>query len=203
MKKPVLFYTAVFKILIFARRLNIIERIQKIGKRLYQIYFGIGVAAMGLLALNVIFSVTARYCFSLGWKQLAEFNVTVFAFTTFWAMGICMLQGEHVMIDIFYDGIKPAIKRWLTVANYIIVLGVDLVFSFFAYKYTLMAGVQISQGMEVPMYFMYGIMPLSGLLCAVCIILKIVECITADISAFAPKNKVLTQDNSSPKEKEA
>lgn len=38
---------------------------------------------MGLLAVLVIFSVIARYFFSLSWKELSEFNVTLFAFTTF------------------------------------------------------------------------------------------------------------------------
>ena len=44
------------------------------------------------------------------------------------------------------------------------------------------------------MKFMYGIMPVCGAICAVCIVLKIVEFITADISYFAPKNKALTKE---------
>ena len=59
---------------------------------------------MALLAALVIFTVIARYCFSLSWKQLAEFNTTLFAFTTFWGMGINVIKDEHVMIDIIYDG---------------------------------------------------------------------------------------------------
>ena len=61
---------------------------------------------MALLAALVIFTVIARYCFSLSWKQLAEFNTTLFAFTTFWGMGINVIKDEHVMIDILYDGVK-------------------------------------------------------------------------------------------------
>ena len=38
-----------------------------------------------------------------------------------------------------------------------------------------MAGKQISMGMEIPMKYMYGIMPVSGVLCAICIIVKIIE----------------------------
>ena len=44
-------------------------------------YFTIGVIAMALLAALVIFTVIARYFFSLSWKQLSEFNTTLFAFT--------------------------------------------------------------------------------------------------------------------------
>lgn len=167
---------------------------KKIGEKVFQVYFGIGVAAMGLLAVLVIFSVIARYFFSLSWKELSEFNVTLFAFTTFWGMGINVLKGEHVIIDIVYDRIRPDIKRWLTVVNYLIMLVVDVVFIWHGIKYVGVAGKQISQGMEIPMKYMYGIMPMAGVICAICIVIKIVEFITADISYFAPKNKVLTKE---------
>ena len=144
---------------------------------------------MGLLAVLVIFSVIARYFFSLSWKQLSEFNVTLFAFTTFWGMGINILKDEHVIIDIFYDRVKPSIKRWLAVVNYIIVLIVDLVFTYQGILYVGVAGKQISQGMEIPMKYMYGIMPICGVICAVCILIKIMILITEDRSYFESKNK--------------
>ena len=149
---------------------------------------------MGLLAVLVIFSVIARYFFSLSWKELSEFNVTLFAFTTFWGMGINVLKNEHVIIDILYDRIPPAIKRWLSVLNYLIVLVVVLVFTYQGIQYVGVAGKQISQGMEIPMKYMYGIMPMAGIICAVCIVIKIIEFITADLSYFAPKNQVLTKE---------
>ncbi len=108
---------------------------------------------MALLAALVIFTVIARYCFSLSWKQLAEFNTTLFAFTTFWGMGINVIKDEHVMIDILYDGVKPARKRWLAIINYLIVLAVVLVFTYQGFKYVGVAGKQISQGMEIPMMY--------------------------------------------------
>ena len=147
------------------------------------------------MAVLVIFAVIARYFFSLSWKQLAEFNTTLFAFTTFWGMGINVIKDEHVMIDILYDNVKPARKRWLAILNYLIVLGVDLVFTWQGFKYVGVAGKQISQGMEIPMKYMYGIMPLCGVLCAVCVVIKILMLYKADVSYFAPKNKALTRDD--------
>lgn len=73
------------------------EKLKKAGQKLFDIYFGIGVVAMGLLAVLVIFSVIARYFFSLSWKQLAEFNVTLFAFTTFWGMGINIIKNGSII----------------------------------------------------------------------------------------------------------
>lgn len=149
---------------------------------------------MALLAALVIFAVIARYFFSLSWKSLSEFNTTLFAFTTFWGMGINVIKDEHVIIDIFYDRVKPAIKRWLAVVNYVIVLIVTVVFTYQGFLYLGVAGKQISQGMEIPMYYMYGIMPVSGIICIICIIIKIITFITADLSYFAPKNQVLVKD---------
>ena len=165
------------------------------GKKLFDIYFTIGVIAMALLAVLVIFSVIARYFFSLSWKQLAEFNTTLFAFTTFWGMGINIIKDEHVMIDILYDNVKPAHKRWLAIVNHLIVLVVDLVFTWQGFKYVAVAGKQISQGMEIPMKYMYGIMPVCGVICAVCVVIKIAMLFTADISYFAPKNKALSKED--------
>ena len=150
---------------------------------------------MALLAALVIFTVIARYCFSLSWKQLAEFNTTLFAFTTFWGMGINVIKDEHVMIDIIYDGVKPARKRWLAIVNYLIVLAVDLVFTYQGFKYVGVAGKQISQGMEIPMMYMYGIVPVCGIICAICVVIKIITLYKADISFFAPKNKALTKED--------
>ncbi len=169
--------------------MSTIEKLKKIGQKLFAVYFGIGVVAMGLLAVLVIFSVIARYFFSLSWKQLSEFNVTLFAFTTFWGMGINILKDEHVIIDIFYDRVKPSLKRWLAVVNYVIVLIVDLVFTYQGILYVGVAGKQISQGMEIPMKYMYGIMPVCGAICAVCILIKIAILITEDVSYFESKNK--------------
>ena len=166
---------------------------KKIGAIAEKIYFGIGAAAMGLLAVLVIFTVIMRYCFSLSWKAVSEFNVTLFAFTTFWGMGLNVLKGEHVSINMLYDRFRPALKRWIAVFNCLIVLAVDCMFVYYSWEYTIKMGKQISQGMEIPMSFMYGIMPLCGVICALCIIIKAVQYIRAPLSAFEPQDRPLEE----------
>jgi TRAP-type C4-dicarboxylate transport system permease small subunit len=83
---------------------------KKIGSVIEKIYFGVGAAAMGLLAVLVIFTVIMRYCFSLSWKSVPEFNVVLFAFTTFWGLGLHVLKNEPVSINILYDKFKPAVS---------------------------------------------------------------------------------------------
>ena len=167
--------------------------VKKAGDIAEKIYLGIGAAAMGLLAVMVIFSVIMRYCFSLSWKEVSEFNVTLFAFTTFWAMGLNVLKGEHVSINILYDTFKPAVKRWITVVIYVVMLAVDCVFVYHSWGYAMKMGTQISQGMEIPMSYIYGIMPVCGVICILCILLKMVETVRAPLSAFEAKDIPLDQ----------
>ncbi|MBO5598492.1 MAG: TRAP transporter small permease [Oribacterium sp.] len=163
---------------------SIMNRFKKFGQWIFEIYFDIGVIALALLAVSVCFAVIMRYFFSVSWKELSEFNVTLFAFTTFWGMGINVIKGEHVVIDILYNSFKPPVKRVVNIINLIIMLIVDIVFTVQGFNYVAMAGKQISMGMEIPMKYMYGIMPVSGVICAVCIIVKLIEVIVPDNKAL-------------------
>lgn len=44
------------------------------------------------------------------------------------------------------------------------------------------------------MMYMYGIMPVY-VICAICVVIKIITLYKADISFFAPKNKALTKED--------
>lgn len=151
------------------------KNLRKIGQKVFTIYFYIGVIALALLAVLVCFAVIMRYFFSMSWKELSEFNVTLFAFTTFWGMGVNVIKGEHVMIDILYNKFSPAMKRIVNIINLVIMFVVDIVFTVQGFKYVGMAGKQLSMGMEIPMMYMYGIMPVSGIICAICIIVKLID----------------------------
>ena len=164
------------------------EQLKKIGSGIYRVYFAIGVFSMGLLAASVFFSVVMRYFFSLSWKELSEFNVTLFAFTTFWGMGINVIRGEHVMIDMLIAKLPLPVKKILTIVDYVILLIVDVIFTRQGWVYTLKMGKQISQGMEIPMKYLYGIMPVCGAICAVCVVIKLIEFIAAPPEAFEKKD---------------
>ncbi|MED9822642.1 MAG: TRAP transporter small permease [Christensenellales bacterium] len=167
------------------------NRLKKIGAAMEKLYMAVGAATMGLLAFLVIFTVIMRYCFSLSWKSVSEFNVLLFTFTTFWGMGLNVLQGEHVSINILYDKIKPSVKRWVSVFNYAVMLVVDVLFVHYGWMYAVKMGKQLSMGMEIPMFYMYSIMPACGVICAVCIVFKAIDAVFAPVSAFEVTEKPL------------
>ncbi len=150
------------------------QGLKKILKALHRLYVGIGMAAMGGVAALVIFTVIARYFFSLSWKELEEFVTALFAFTTFWGLGIAVLEGEHVAIDILTRALKPAMQKWLGAFSLLAALAVDLTVCVYSFRYVALVGEHLSPGMGVPMGWLYGVMPVSFILCAVCIVLKIV-----------------------------
>lgn len=167
------------------------NKLKKLGATVEKIYMGIGAVAMGLLAFLVIFTVIMRYCFSLSWKSVSEFNVLLFTFTTFWGLGLNVLKNEHVSVTILYDMLKPSVKRIISVVNYIVMLVVDVLFIHYGWVYAVKMGKQLSMGMEIPMFYMYGLMPVCGVICALCIVVKGIEAACSPLSAFEPKDKPL------------
>lgn len=160
------------------------NKLKKLGALVEKVYMGIGAAAMGLLAFLVIFTVIMRYCFSLSWKSVSEFNVLLFTFTTFWGMGLNVLKNEHVSVTILYDTFPPVVKKWVSVLNCIVMLVVDILFIHYGWAYAVKMGKQLSMGMEIPMFYMYGLMPVCGVICALCIVVKGVMTAAAPASAF-------------------
>ena len=100
---------------------------------------------------------------------------------------------EHVAINILYDKIKPSVKRWVSVLNYLEMFVVDVLFIKYGWAYTVKMGKQLSMGMEIPMKYMYGVMPVCGVICAVCIIIKLILAVKAPLSAFEPKDQPVSE----------
>ena len=50
-------------------------------------------------------------------------------------------------------------------------------------------GKQLSMGMEIPMLYMYGLMPVCGVICALCIVIKGIQVAAAPLSALETKDE--------------
>jgi len=161
---------------------------QKAAKALKKLYMGIGIFAVGVMALCVMYAVIARYFFGVSHTFLEEFTTTAFAFTTFWGMGICILENEHVIIDTFFVLLPPRVKKYLTIFNQLVVLVILGFMLKYGYAYAMKFGKQISMGMRVPMVWMYGIIPLCSAIAAVCILVMLVKTIMAPANTFVRKD---------------
>lgn len=160
---------------------------QKKGKKIYQLYVGIGIAAMGFVAVGVIFAVIMRYFFNISFTFLEEMITLVFTFTTFWGIGICVLENEHVLIDFFFAKMPGRMQRWGNVLNYLIVLLVLVLLQYYAVKWIGVAGKTISNGMRIKYRYIYGIMPIGVGVSIVCVLVKLYSLVrNIDLSFLKP-----------------
>lgn len=147
--------------------------LQKTGKKVYQFYVGMGIAAMAFVAAGVIFAVIMRYFFNISFTFLEELITLVFTFTTFWGIGICVLESEHVLIDFFFMKLPEHVQRRLNIVNYLIVLIVLVLLQYYAVKWIAVAGKTISNGLRIRYLYIYGIMPIGVGVSIICVLVKL------------------------------
>lgn len=162
---------------------------KKAGTALYRFYLAIGIAAVGLMAACVIYAVIARYFFGISHTFLEEFITTVFAFTTFWGMGICVVENEHVVIDVVHGFLPAPVKKIATIVDYCVVLLLLIVMVKYGGAYALKYGKQISMGMRVPMIWMYGLIPVCSGIAVLCVVYRLVLLVLSPVSSFERKEE--------------
>lgn len=143
--------------------------------------------AVAMLACCVIYTVIMRYCFNISYTFLEEFITTLLAFITFWGVGICVIENEHVFIDSIYNMFPPIVKKVLSIFNYAIMLIVDGVMFRYGIEYVEKYGNQVSMGMRIPMIWMYGIIPLSMGVAFICILVRLIQFIMQPVEYFNKK----------------
>lgn len=147
--------------------------LKKAGLALYKVYVGLGMAAMGFVAGGVIFAVIMRYCFSITFTFLEELITLTFAFTTFWGIGMCMLEDEHVVLDFFYLKIPEKIRRYVDIVNVLLTIGFLSITLYYTFGWIDKAGKALSNGLRVPYKYIYGAMPLGIVVSMVCAVIKL------------------------------
>ena len=110
------------------------DALRKAGKALYKAYVGVGIAAMGFIAFAVIFAVVMRYFFGVTFTFLEELITLVLAFSSFWGIGVCALENEHVIIDYFYLKIPVKFRRYVDIFNYVVVAATLAIIDKYAFK---------------------------------------------------------------------
>lgn len=149
--------------------------LQKAGKWIYGLYLGIGIFAMGLMSAGVIFSVIMRYFFGVSFIFLEEAITFLFVFTTFWAIGACLLENEHIVIDFFITRLKFKNRLCLTVFNYCLVALVNALIVYYSLTWIQKAGRVVSNAMRIQYKYMYYVMPVGFAIGVLCAVIKIIH----------------------------
>lgn len=165
--------------------------LQKAGRWLYKCYVGVGIVAMGAMALSVIFTVIMRYFFNISFVALEQGITLMFTFTTFWGIGACLLENEHIVIDFFIDRMKPAMKRVVNIFNYILVLIVNVMLVYYCMSWIATAGSVMAKALPVQAKYLYIVMPIGFAIGAVCSVIKLILLITNKDISFRPETPEL------------
>ena len=148
--------------------------LRKIGKALYKVYVGVGIAAMGFIAAAVIITVILRYFFGITFSFLEELITLVLAFSAFWGIGMCALENEHVVIDFFYLKIPSKFRRFVDIFIYLVIATTLVIVDYYTLNWISVAGKALSNGLRVPYKYIYGAMPLGITVSLLCIFYKLI-----------------------------
>ena len=145
------------------------DGLKKAGWYLYKLYVGIGMLAIGIITVCVISSVIMRYFFNVSFIFLEEFVTAVFTFSTFWGIGIAVLENEHIVIDVVSQTFPKKVRHALTIINHFLMLAVNLLSK---------AGKTMSNGLRIQLKYLYVILPIGFAVASVCVVVKLILLIT-------------------------
>lgn len=124
----------------------------------------LGVAVFGVLMLNILISIAARYLglriTNIDWVE--ETSRFLFIWLSFLGAALAVERMVHIRIDFFAKLLPPRARLLLEILVYLAMLAFTLVVTYEGIQVTLRAGDR-SPVLSIPMSYAYLALPLSGL----------------------------------------
>lgn len=118
-----------------------------------------------LAMVVIIFSqVLARYFFanSLSWSE--EVGRYIFVWMTFLGAAIAVRNKMHVMLDMFVMRFPPVLQKICLAISYLSMLVFTAVLIWGGFRFVAKGSHQISAAMQLPMHYVYVVLPVGGAL---------------------------------------
>ena len=116
-----------------------------------------------LAMVTVIFSqVVARYAFSnsLSWSE--EIGRYLFVWMTFIGSAIAVRNRLHVSLDMFVAKFPRQIRKLCLVISYVSMMIFTGILIYGGYLFVMRGSQQISAAMQLPMHYVYIVLPVGG-----------------------------------------
>ena len=116
-----------------------------------------------LLMVAVIFAqVVARYILSnsLSWSE--ELGRYLFVWMTFIGSAIAVRNKLHVSLDMFVCHLPRALQKFCLLISYVSMIIFTSVVIYGGYKFFIKGSNQISAAMQLPMHYVYIVLPVGG-----------------------------------------
>lgn len=124
-------------------------------------------AFLMFLMVTIIFSqVVARYIFhhSLYWSE--EIGRYLFIWITFIGAALALREKAHVAIDSFVKMMPVFLQKVVRIIAFLAMLAFSLVMTYTGWNMLQYGAHQVSAATQMPMYYVYLVLPVSGLLIA-------------------------------------
>ena len=119
-----------------------------------------------MLAMVVITftQVVARYVFSnsLSWSE--EAGRYIFVWMTFLGAVMAVRNRQHVYLDMFVKILPNILQKICALVSYLSMMIFTAVLIYGGFKFVARGSQQISSAMEIPMHYVYLVLPVGGIL---------------------------------------
>jgi len=123
------------------------------------------IAALGISAgVALAFgNVVARYLFDSSLTWASELTVYLFLWSTFFGAAYCFKQDAHISVDLFLEKMQPKTAKFFLVLSHTITLVFLFSVAYFGYEYLLFVDEleEVSVDLEIPMWIVYLVIPIS------------------------------------------
>jgi len=130
------------------------------------------------MVLVVVYEVVARYVFSAPTIWSMEINQYLFCVISMLAGGFCLLRDGHVRVDIIYPKFSPKARAWVDMVTFplgIALCGILICLGGSEFWKVLTTGGKSDTVLAFPMWPVWLMMPLGGLLMALQILARYLE----------------------------
>lgn len=126
-----------------------------------------------LMTLITIVSVFLRYFFGISYVWVEELTLFMFISTTFFGSVLAFKRREHLAIDILYRKFSAKVKRILNIIFDLLILYLYWQIITISMQWINRVGNVVTPGMRVSMKYIYIILPLSGVLMCLYLVVDI------------------------------
>jgi C4-dicarboxylate transporter DctQ subunit len=139
------------------------------------------IAAFGISAgvALAFYNVVARYVFDSSLTWASELTTYLFIWSTFFGAAYCFKIDAHIAINILIEKVKPTTAKFLILLSLFITFIYIGAIAYYGYEYLLFVNEleEISVDLEMPMWIIYLVIPVSFGFSAWILLRKMVEVI--------------------------
>jgi len=147
------------------------------------------IAALGISAgvALAFYNVVIRYIFDGSLTWASELTTYLFLWSAFFGAAYCFKQDAHISINILLEKVTPKTAKFLLILSHTITLLFLSAVAYYGFEYLLLVHEleEISVDLEMPMWIVYLVIPVSFFFGAFRVAEKIIEVIKT------PANEVL------------